>query len=188
MPWIFGYGSLIYSKSRERTASSGEAIPIRLRGWQRGWNGISEERGVTYLGVRRAAGANCNGVLVSVAAEELEEFDRRERGYRRDSLSPVDLAASERPIASGEAWIYVPHRPGSPSASCPIAQSYLDVVVAGCLGIDAEFAREFVRTTEGWEPHWINDREHPRYERAEPGLPLDEIDSVLAACGHPRPR
>ena len=38
--YVFGYGSLINPESRARTASSGQAIPIEVRGYQRAWNCI----------------------------------------------------------------------------------------------------------------------------------------------------
>lgn len=38
--------------------------------------------------------------------------------------------------------------------SFPITQSYVDIIMRGCLSISHDFARRFLRTTHGW---WIDD-------------------------------
>ena len=44
--------------------------------------------------------------------------------------------------------------------SHPILQSYVDVVMAGCLEMGGvEFASEFVRSTHGWDGEYRNDRD-----------------------------
>ena len=69
----------------------------------------------------------------------------------------------------------------------PITQSYLDIIMRGCLSISTDFARRFLETTSGWwhdgkssthvsdEDHstdpdhhtWVNDRHDPMYIRAD---------------------
>lgn len=151
------------------------------------------------MGVRFRKGAQCTGVLVEVDEDELRRFDDRERGYDRVRLdtahlervpflttddyrerSHVVLDASNNSGGDGEVnvWIYVQRRPVLADPSAPIVQSYVDVILRGCLGISEEFARHFLETTHGWwhedgvvdgvDHHtWVNDRHSPLYVRAD---------------------
>jgi|ERR1041385_1251997 cation transport regulator ChaC len=186
MTWIFGYGSLIHPDSRARTGVTGTAIPVRVRGWQRAWNALSEKFGMAALGVVPQAGAGCNGVLVEVPDNQLGEFDKREAMYARTRLDPAEISALEpHRLSPDEAWIYVPLHPERPTTACPIVQSYVDVVLAGCLTIGEAFATEFMRTTALWDAPLVNDRWTPRYPRAE-HFPADVLDRVDALVGEQR--
>jgi hypothetical protein len=56
------------------------------------------------------------------------------------------------------------------------------VVLTGCLAIGVDFAVEFIQTTRGWSPAWINERTQPRYQRAMTDPPqAAEIDRQLQA-------
>ena len=45
--FIFGYGSLIYKDSRDKSGESGDSIPVKVNGIRRGWNiAISQARAV----------------------------------------------------------------------------------------------------------------------------------------------
>ena len=182
---VFAYGTLINRRSRRKTGASGEALPVRLRGWQRAWNKRVESSFMTVLGVRRQAGATCNGVVFSVEDADLESFDAREAGYRREPITGSDLApiGDHAPRIEG-AWVYVPEDPCSPTQEFPIAQSYLDVCLGGCLDFGREFALEFVRTTEGWDGPRIDDRSAPRYSRADTTVSTEGVDSILSLCGY----
>lgn len=50
-------------------------------------------------------------------------------------------------------WTYVTRHPLPASSDYPIAQSYVDIVLRGCLTISTSFAQEFIQTTKGWYPH-----------------------------------
>jgi hypothetical protein len=54
-------------------------------------------------------------------------------------------------------WAYVPKHFDSPSPDYPIAQSYVDTILRGCLSISPEFAKEFIETTKGWHHHHVDD-------------------------------
>ena len=50
-----------------------------------------------------------------------------------------------------------------PSKKCPISQSYLDVVLSGCLEYGNNFMHNFLENTYNWNDdnniiHWVNDR------------------------------
>ena len=51
-------------------------------------------------------------------------------------------------------------------------QSYVDVVISGCLEISEEFANDFINMTGNWQHPLLNDRHDPKYIR-----PMDLQDS-----------
>jgi len=177
--FIFGYGSLINSASRNATASTPiPAIPVRVSaafGFRRCWNDRSPS-GFTALGLCKAkpgeAGGTINGVVYPVEGEDMSKFDQREEGYTRAEV-PINLIEPvgwQRLPERGRIWVYVPVKPGSdpgiglpgPDAAYPLLQSYIDTVVEGGLEYGEEFAREILETTDGWNRYWLNDRELAR--------------------------
>uniref|UniRef100_A0A7R9ZAP4 Uncharacterized protein n=1 Tax=Pseudictyota dubia TaxID=2749911 RepID=A0A7R9ZAP4_9STRA len=92
-------------------------------------------------------------------------------------------------------WVYVQHDYTPADRSYPIKQSYVDIILRGCLSISEAFARSFIDTTVGWwhdgngssrekisnvdqltedkdkdDDHhtWIDDRHFPLYIRSDP--------------------
>jgi len=179
--FIFGYGSLINSQSCNATASAPiAAIPVRVSpalGYIRTWNDRSAS-GFTALGLRKPmageAARTINGVLYPVDGDDMSKFDAREQGYVRVEAPLADVeAVGWQPLpASGRIWVYVPEnpaRPGEPGvglpgpdAEFPLLESYIDLVVEGGLEYGADFAREILETTDGWNNFWLNDRELAR--------------------------
>jgi cation transport regulator ChaC len=94
--FLFGYGSLINTASRDATAAKPvHAIPVRISasfGFRRAWVDRSAT-GFTALGLRRpVAGESAmtvNGVLYPVDGADMSLFDRREAGYARVDV-PLD--------------------------------------------------------------------------------------------------
>ena len=185
--YVFGYGSLINSESRARTGRSGLAIPVRVNGIQRAWNFVDRQTRMTALGVIGREESVTNGALVSVSQADLPLFDRREGGYTRtrwDCARVIDLHGDQVP--EGVIWIYLPDEPSEPSIDNPIVQSYVDVVLAGCLEVSESFTAEFVRTTANWDHPWIDDRSAPRYARAMQNASpakYSELDRILLENG-----
>ena len=150
--FIFGYGSLINSQSRNSTAAAPiPAIPVRVSpalGYIRTWNDRSAS-GFTALGLRKPlpgeAARTINGALDPVEGDDMSKFDAREEGYVRVEVPLTDIAAvGWQPLpTSGRIWVYVPQKPTSagepgvglpePDAEFPLLQSYIDVVVEGGL-------------------------------------------------------
>jgi len=185
--FVFGFGSLISRASRFVTVRRhSPATPVLVRGLARSWNARVPVYGMTAVGVVRDARAQCNGVVFPVTPFELARLDRREisatRGrYRRVLLHPRHFDIRPRPPRDARVWVYVARRAERPDDECPIAQTYLDIVVSGCLAIGDRFARDFAATTDGWEGPWIEDRatmRYPRYRRAPEEHAA--IDGVLA--------
>jgi hypothetical protein len=177
--FIFGYGSLINTASRNSTASNSiPAIPVRVSaafGYIRAWNDRSPS-GFTALGLRvprpGEQATTINGVLYAIEGDDMTKFDAREDGYARVEVPHADIeAVSWQTIPlSGHIWTYVPVRPASdpgvglpqPDAAFPLLESYIDVVVEGCLEYGPDFARELIETTADWSQYWLNDRELAR--------------------------
>jgi len=96
--YIFGYGSLVCSKSRKITAPTltKPAQPVVINNIRRTWTARVPHRGdviredldhiihgQTAMGVEMSEGHHCTGVLIEVDADELANFDEREKGYER---------------------------------------------------------------------------------------------------------
>ena len=178
--YIFGYGSLISQESRAKTGHSGASIPVRVQGVRRSWNRISPQSRICSVGVNFQEDVFCNGVIFPVSESELPKFDQREFGYDRVRLRPHQIRPWEaEDLPPGAFWTYLIKNLESPSKECPIAQSYIDVMLSGCLEIGEAFAEEFVTTT-GWSPFMINDRANPQYRMPMQEVPLaEQIDHLL---------
>ena len=177
--FVFGYGSLINTASRDTTLIHPvPTIPVRVSaafGYVRSWNDRARS-GFTALGLRRpVSGENpvtINGVLYPVEGGDMAALDAREQGYVRVEIPAADMeAVSWQSLPrKGRIWVYVPDVAGkdpgvglpSPDAQFPLLESYIDVVVEGALEYGSEFARELIVTTEGWSPFWLDDRELAR--------------------------
>ncbi|MET0742496.1 MAG: gamma-glutamylcyclotransferase family protein [Microvirga sp.] len=174
--FLFGYGSLINTASRNATAVKPiHAIPVRVAasfGFVRAWVDRSPT-GFTALGLRRPASGEAaktiNGVLYPVEGGDMSDFDRREAGYTRVQVprESIEAVSWEQVPVAGRIWVYVPVGPSGrigedlPEASStyPLLQSYIDVVLDGALEYGPDFAREVIETTRDWSPYWLNDRE-----------------------------
>src|SRR3954447_4503438 len=125
--FIFGYGSLINSASRNSTAANPTtAVPARVSaafGYVRAWNDRSRS-GFTARGLRRArpgeAGMTINGILYPAEGTDMSAFDARETGYVRVEVPhPQIEAVSWQAIpADGRIWAYVPE--AGPDAQYPL--------------------------------------------------------------------
>lgn len=188
--FIFFYGSCISAESRDRTGLSGLCLPCNVHGFERTWSATVDlealkavtnpaVKAVTAVSAQPKPGAHCNGVIVQVPEAELPAFDKREAGYVRTPIAPDDVAIdaelcrrmglpSSTLPEGASVFIYV-HPEGSPTAKAPVIQSYLDVMLLGCLEYGEAFAVEFLRTTHSWGAErgaFVNDRVLPAYVRA----------------------
>ena len=136
--FIFGYGSLINSTSRNATAGKIiPAIPVRVSaafGYIRAWEDRSPS-GFTALGLRRPGpgekASTINGVLYPVEGGDMAKYDIRERGYRRVEVPRDDIEAmSWQPLpATGRIWVYIPVKAdGEPGVGLPAASAEFPVL------------------------------------------------------------
>lgn len=177
--FIFGYGSLINTASRNSTSAHPiAAIPARVAaafGYIRVWNDRSPS-GFTALGLRKPgpgeSAMTINGVLYPVEGNDMAAFDAREKGYVRVEIPRADIEAISWQAlpAKGRIWVYVPgiagKEPGvdlpAADARYPLLESYIDVVVEGGMEYGSDYAREIIATTKDWSRFWLNDRDLAR--------------------------
>jgi cation transport regulator ChaC len=200
--FVFGYGSLICPESRKLTNPSlGEkdGLPVIVQDVERVWSARTKN-GYTAMGVRFNQGTDCTGVLIEVTPAELEDLDRREANYDRksiqlDNIDQVPFLDEEEhydddhPVFEAQdedndkvtedmvnVWVYIQQNPILADPSHPIPQTYVDIILRGCLSVGGEeFARSFIETTSGWNgdkddtenEHWVDDRDDPLYVRAD---------------------
>ncbi|MET7365661.1 hypothetical protein ABZS61_07495 [Streptomyces sp. NPDC005566] len=144
-----------------------------VRGVSRGWYDRVDtvSWGPTYLGAVPEKGARCNGVLFSVTQRGLEDFARRESGYRltRIPAGDISLLGGTKDPPAGSVWYFDNVAKRRPNERFPIVQSYVDVCLDGCLeneesypdAREVQFAKEFIETTADWGTPWFNDRIYP---------------------------
>jgi hypothetical protein len=173
--YIFGYGSLVESKSRARTwAPALYASPVIVKGIRRGWFDNTGAPGLcpTYLGATLDKDHKCNGVIFSISKEGLLAFDQRESGYKRVKIdrAAVEILDGSTAVPEGDIWFYASSQERPASPQFPIVQSYVDICLNGCLEIEGtyplakqrNFAKLFIETCTGWTEWWVNDRIYPR--------------------------
>jgi len=186
MDYVFGYGSLIYSLSRNRTTPNKSKIyPLKIFGLTRGWWGIIPVPNptTTFLGCVEAYRygiaddeSYVNGVAYQVSQEELKEIDKREIGYSRilvDLKKTQDYTNQFQP--GDKVWVYINKSDDLnfpknvfPTAEFPIVQSYLDLCINGCLEVEkgfkntSGFCEDFINSIKHWNQYWVNDRIYPR--------------------------
>lgn len=203
--FIFGYGSLVCSKSRKITAPTvtKPAHPVVINHLRRTWTArvphrgdkmredFDQLKGQTAMGIEIAQNHNCTGVLIEVDDVQLAQFDEREKGYNRveidlhhifdtdhlkrneadhDSIEHshdvLKVAHAKRKSMNGsiqnkesnanegdeydnyKVWVYVPKNGGTGADNeYPIMQSYVDIILRGCLSIGKDFAIQFLEST-----------------------------------------
>ncbi len=162
--YIFGYGSLICADSRARTGETGRAMAVTALDISRSWSVPVPASRTTAVGAIEHLGSRCNGVIFPVTPDSLEKFDIREVGYSRIHLTPDRFDKPAGIPNASKIWTYVGTEVRQPSDDMPIAQSYLDVIIKGCLSFGDDFVETFFNTTGHWH-HLLNDRHAPRYLR-----------------------
>ena len=162
--YIFGYGSLICADSRARTGETGSALPVTVLDVSRSWSVPVPTSHTTAVGAIEHTGSRCNGVIFPVTAESLQKFDVREVGYSRILLAADRFEVPTSIPKDAKIWTYVGTDVKQPSSTMPIAQSYLDVIINGCLTFGHDFVESFFATTLHWS-HLHDDRHAPRYLR-----------------------
>eukprot|EP00126_Sphaerothecum_destruens_P008161 Sdes_comp20108_c0_seq1m13125 len=188
--YIFGYGSLINHQSCLKTIQgTRNMIPVRVKGLQRSWNVSAALHSYTAVGVRPVNCPNtfCNGVLIQLDSPDVDIplLDAREKYYSRIPLAIGSIAfmdaSLQTPLHDSQVFTYVPTQENPPSKHFPIAQSYVDTIMVGCLQFGLAFVEEFVKNTVGWDNIWLNERNSPRYIRSslEPNLDYSFIDLLL---------
>ncbi len=183
--YIIGYGSLINVESQNITGKSLSSIPVILKNYKRSWSVTYDDLEFCAIGVYPHDSGHINVVLFE--AEDLKVFDSREHGYNRVELDRSLLSpwkAFDSIPSDGKIWIYLPfsEKFGKPSSQHFIWQSYVDVILMGCLSTDTDFAKEFIKTTTGWDQKFFkNDRKDSAYLKALKIYSSESIDQLSSA-------
>jgi hypothetical protein len=176
---------LINSRSRAKTGETGQVWPVKIAGFARHWSIMSPEFGMSSVAVVPHGDSACNGVLIEISAQEIPHFDQREQGYQRSQVCRSQLSTyCGAPLPEGTVWIYHSQAITTPNPHCPIALSYVDVILAGCLEHGDAFVDDFLRLTDGWHHPMLNDRLCPRYPRVQPELHAPTLNKVLRRVTH----
>lgn len=179
--YIFGYGSLMNSASRQLTGQTATAISATVEGFRRYWGKIDESYTLSPLVVDKGKGY-VNGVLLQVTDAGLQEFDIRERGYHRVLIPATQLESALELTDHDQVWLYIKDSPEPPCSLSPIMQTYVDTVLVGCLEISEQFAKQFIEQTIGWHFPLENDRHEPKYGNLAGVKPEhhNKIDALVA--------
>jgi len=175
--FIFGYGSIICSKSRIYTGKKcvGKPIPVELSkkfGYVRVWDCKKQNRGA-FLSLKKTKtkSKNINGVLFPIF-NNIKSFDKREKGYKRIKIKintpkkrQLIKSLNEKSIPNYDfnIYMYIIDNHVLPHKNCYISQRYLDITLSGCLEYGIDFAKKLLKTTLSWKGknnkvHWKNDR------------------------------
>lgn len=179
--YILGYGSLISAQSRAKTGETGQVWPVKLQGFERHWSVMSPQLGMSSVAVVKTAEKSCNGVLIEVPEDQFPLFDEREHGYQRSQIHAHQLQPyHEDPLPEGTYWVYHTEEVVQPCSNNPIALSYVDVILSGCLDHGDVFTMDFLALTKGWRAPLVNDRLAPVYPRAQPDVSTERLNRLLA--------
>ncbi|MFC4891848.1 gamma-glutamylcyclotransferase family protein [Pseudofrancisella aestuarii] len=174
--FIVGYGSLINSKSRQKTDPNAKKIyPIMIKNYERLWGKRSNKYKITYLVVIPKLDSNFNAVYYSAKPEDISKTDEREKKYCRYKLKSKDIEQiGNITLKEGDYWIYAKKESDikKPNKEYPIKQSYIDIFIDGCKEVEKnfylpDFAELCVKTTKGW------DKKNEKDDRDDPTRPLN---------------
>ena len=173
--YIFGYGSLVNLTSRNKTCPCLESFEVSVQGLERGWYYKDQLRGETAVGVIFKEKVICNGIVFEVCEENLLSLDKREIGYERVILPPGSVVDSNDDCLkeNDRVWVYIIKKTILPTVKFPIMQSYVDIIINGCLEFSEKMAREFINSTMAWEYVWVNNRLGGDIEKHK------QVDSLL---------
>lgn len=163
----FGFGSLV---NRQTRPDDERAWNATLHGWQRVWEhrvSASDSRSsCTSLSVEPAQ-TSIQGVLVEIPLADLAALDAREAGYERMELSAHDVEFP-KDVDASTIYLYrsLPENRHLAGKIHPIAQSYVDCVMAGYQErFGTSGLKMMLGTTKGWDRPVLNDRLKPIYPR-----------------------
>ncbi len=157
MPFLFGYGSIIYPPSISNTL--GRKIDYNdlqcatLKGYVRTWSAsavidlLADDGNINsykalFLDLTCKADHFCNGVAIEISDEELKQFDIREKNYLRKKVK-LQLCGGEQL----EAYTYIVKEKDKTSAGI-ITAKYLEMIDSALENYPKEFAIEFRSATE----------------------------------------
>ena len=99
-------------------------------------------------------------------------FEKAAEMRRQQSISSASNECSGFMVGDEEVavWVYEQQESLPAQRSFPITQSYLDIIIRGCMSISLDFARRFLETTHGF---W-----HDNDESVEKGIKVKDASNV----------
>lgn len=170
-------------ESQNVTGVSTGSKPVWLKNHTRKWNVNYDHLQFCALGVYKQEESQINAVLFST--DNIELFDLREHGYTRHQLDRSEIIMwDQNEIVPDDApiWIYYPEAKnvGQPGPGHFIWQSYVDVIIMGCLSFNKDFAQHFISTTFEWNKSiFKNDRLTSEYLRRLTQYSAEQVDEIL---------
>ena len=164
---LFGYGSLLWRPSFERTYGrpyTRQTEVAYLSGFRRVWDALLPNRTfyfrsgpgercdpehIVYLNVRPAKAA-MNGLLYVITRQDLSGFDEREVTYDRFDVGPLIRGVT---VTGGPVYVYA-SKPTYvaeekwPRERAAIRQTYLDIVESGLEDLGPEFRTAYEASTD----------------------------------------
>ena len=170
--YLLGYGSLLSHDSRYLFSDIDcHALPVIVNDWQRAWATRSSSIPYTCLGAFKRQGAWLNAALLPTDITPKLMTREAEYSFEEVTLDELSLPESHQhldlsALKDKKIWICKNFVSFEANQTFPIAQSYLDTCISGCLDMaDIKFAKQFISSTVGWNSGWINDRKAPIYPR-----------------------
>eukprot|EP00483_Globobulimina_turgida_P011628 UN11650 len=178
--YIFGFGSLINTRSRNNTCKTFDAYPIRLHNYKRRWNRL-EGPTQPWMGIIPIKGCTVNGVVFKANETMIKAFDARELkwGYQRKQIciENIELLTDKITLNHKNDVIEtyeLPFLHQQENNKMDInsdeyknlrlnPQCYIDIVLKGCMEYGEEFAKEFIRTMFDWRYKWKLNRCDPNH-------------------------
>ena len=180
------------AQARKRTnPKARDVYPILLRGYKRLWGISGNNYKTTFLTLIKSKKSFLNAVYYPADLNDIVNVDQREYVYCRQEVPEDQIEPLlHRALPKGVYWVYVQknNKIEKPSEYYPIAQSYVDIFIDGCMQVSntyqiPNFVDLCIDKTDGWpssnDGSWVNDRIYPRYPFAIPGFNKN-IDILLA--------
>ena len=143
--WVFGYGSLINY--------NGIQYPVMISGLKRSWHVRGAKQKQTYLGVEDSH-YNCNGVLIKVSPQELDQLIKREEYYTMKLLTHDRIIFKYTKFIINKTdliYCFYSNSFNKPTLEYPINRKYLNICIDGCYKYGDVFFKDFFYTTYHWK-------------------------------------
>ena len=158
--YIFSYGSLVNTFSRNNSLRRSRVIPVMVHenfGYTRKWNTKSNKTHSCVLGLTKneAKNTKINGLLIRCTPTIKQQLELRETSYKKIQIVSEFIIPYNQNDSIPKNIIvhtFIPlKRQESISIKCNTSQSYIDMVVLGFLEYGEKYAKMMYATTQDWD-------------------------------------
>lgn len=118
--------------------------------------------------------------LDDVGCSECRLVFEKASAKRRQASSTSSLCDSTQECDDIAVWVYVQSEDLPAERSFPIPQSYVDIIMRGCLSISHDFARRFLESTHGW---WHDGLENETGLETDTAKKLNDAPKTVMTSG-----